>query len=85
MKEIDLKKNKLDKEYDFESKKAMGWFTMGTITFIGFIATMMIYKQYLFAGIFGFFIVVCSVIFFNRKQKRIREILKEIEDLERGS
>ncbi len=78
---IDLKKNRLDKEYDFESKKAMGWFTLGTITFIGFVATMMIYRQYIFAGVFGFLILIFSIIFFRRSQRRIKHILMKVESL----
>ena len=81
MEKIDLKKNKLDKEYDFESKKAMGWFTLGTITLVGFVATMLIYKQYIYAGVFGFLILIFANTLFRKRQKRVREILKEIENL----
>ncbi len=81
MDKIELIKNKLDKEYEFESKKAMGWFTMGTITLAGFIATMLIYGQYLFAGVFGFLIFFCSIFLFQRRQKKLMKILSRIEGL----
>jgi len=77
----ELKKNSLDKEYDFTSKIAIGWFTFGTIAFLGFLGVMIINKQYLFAGIFGFLIILISFIFFNNKKKRLEEILEEIQRL----
>ena len=84
MEEIYLKKNKLDKEFDFESKKAMGWFTLGTITFVGFLATMILQGEIIIGSVFGFLILVCAIFFFNRKQKSINLILEKIENLSRN-
>lgn len=78
---ITLKKNSLDKEFDFESKKAMGWFTLGTITFVGFLATIIIQNKIIIGGVAGFLILICSLYSFKKKQKRINEILKKIENL----
>jgi hypothetical protein len=81
MKKIDLKKNALDMEYKFESQKAMGWFTFGTVTWLGVVVALIINKSYELAGGLGFLIIIIATLAFRKRQKHLNKILKKIENL----
>ncbi|HIH25964.1 hypothetical protein J4476_00505 [Candidatus Woesearchaeota archaeon] len=81
MEKILLKKNRLDMEYKFESQKAIILYTLGTITLITFLVTMIIQKYYLL-GIIGFIIIsISSRIFYIKIKNKLDDILNKIENL----
>lgn len=82
MDKLSLKKNRLDIEYKFESQKAILFLTFGTITMLGFITGLIIQKYYMLAGISAFIISGISYYFYAKKQKKLNEILNNIEKLE---
>ena len=81
MEKILLKKNRLDMEYKFESQKAIILYTLGTITLITFLVTMIIQKYYLL-GIIGFIIIsISSRIFYIKIKNKLDDIHNKIENL----
>ncbi len=78
---VDLKKNRLDLEYKFESQKALIFLTFGTITLLGFLTTIIIQKFYILAIVLGFVILVSAIILYRRTKKKLNELLQRIEDL----
>ena len=81
MEKILLKKNRLDMEYKFESQKAIILYTLGTITLITFLVTMIIQKYYLL-GIIGFIIIsISSRIFYIKIKNKLDDILNKIKNL----
>ena len=68
-------------EYKFESQKAIILYTLGTITLITFLVTMIIQKYYLL-GIIGFIIIsISSRIFYIKIKNKLDDILNKIENL----
>ncbi len=81
MDKTELKKNKLDLEYKFESQKALLFLTVGTISLLGFVATMMSIGKYTITAILGFVILIISLVLYKRKEKKLKNLLKKIEKL----
>lgn len=77
----DLLKISLNNQYEFESKKAIGWFTFGTIALLGFLATMILHEEYFSAIVFGVLIIAFSFWQYDKKKDRVLEICTEIEKL----
>lgn len=83
MNKTDLKKNRLDLEYKFESQKAIIFLTLGTITLIGFLTAVIIQKYYVTATVLGFVIFISAIILYKRTKRILDGLLQQIEDLAR--
>ncbi len=81
MNKIDLKKNRLDLEYKFESQKAIIFLTLGTITLIGFLTAVIIQKHYIMATVLGFVIFISAIILYKRTKNILDGLLQQIENL----
>jgi len=81
METADLRKNRLDLEYRFESQKALIFLTFGTITLLGFLTTIIIQKFYILAIELGFIVLVSAIILYTRTKKKLNQLLQKIEDL----
>ena len=84
MDKIELKKNKLDLEYHGESQKANVFLTLLTIGLLTFFGNLIFLKNNPLFNLglsITFIITIFSLILYNKKSKRMREILIEIENL----
>ena len=77
----EIKKNRLDLEFRSESQKSNIWLSLGTITSIGFFASMIIQKYYLLGSIMALAVFVVSMFLFRQTQARMRRVLTKIENL----
>ncbi len=77
----ELKKNKLDLEYNFESRKAIIFLTAMTITFIGFLGVMISQGLIETALSIGVVILIIGTALYQRTKMRMDDILEEIENL----
>ena len=77
----DIQKNKIDMRYRAEMQKANIFLTLGTVTLIGFIAGMLISKNYLVGSVSSFIIFIISMILYKKSKNRMNEILNELDGL----
>ena len=77
----EIRKNRLDLEYKFESQKAILFLTIGTITLIGFVGYMISQKLYTLATVIGANIFILSFLSYHKTKSKMNYILRNIEQI----
>ena len=84
MNKIELRKNKLDLEYHSESQRAnifLSLLSIGLLAFIGNFVFLKDSKLFNFGLFITLSIFLYALITYNKKSKRLKEILQEIGEL----